>query len=235
MNRRQALSALTLPLLLGGCYYDTAALRFRLTLMLDTPDGIKSGTVVNFKRCQDVSIFGLIGGGCAPGTGEAVYVDLGKGERPLLAIRTWGQDKKRNRLNWVECIPALHTLLRRFGVNEPPTDLMQQVRLLKQRQGQVLELTPDDLPLLATFEDVKDPSSIIAVDPDDLRASLQQTVSWHRITVEVTKDEVTRTIEKKLPWLPAYNGKFLDGTKGGRHVAGLSPLARNGAQILWSP
>jgi len=47
----------------------------------------------------------------------------------------------------------------------------------------VREIAPSDLPDLVTFADIKNPSSVIEVDPNDLQAALGPDVSWNKITL----------------------------------------------------
>jgi len=77
--------------------------------------------------------------------------------------------------------------------------------------AEVQGLRADDLPDLVTFADVNDPKSVIEVDPYDLHGPLGPDISWNEITLESTDEPVTRGIEKKLTWLPAFHGKMLDG------------------------
>ena len=63
------------------------------------------------------------------------------------------------------------------------------------------EVDPADYPMLVTFRDIVDPTSVEKVDPGDLAASFGEVVSLKSITVEVTDEPVTRGIEKRLGWL----------------------------------
>jgi hypothetical protein len=79
------------------------------------------------------------------------------------------------------------------------------------------KITPDDLPDLVTFADVNDPKSVIEVDPNDLQATLGPNITWNEITLESTDEPVTKGIELKLTWLPAYfqGNRRLDGSTHG--------------------
>jgi hypothetical protein len=59
-----------------------------------------------------------------------------------------------------------------------------------------------------TFGDIKDPTSVARVDPDDLAASFGAGVKLKAITVEITDDAVTTGIEKRLP-RPPYSRSFI--------------------------
>ena len=72
-------------LALGGCGR-SASYRYKLTLSLDTPDGVKTGFNVVEIDAFDV-IIPARGIGHKP-AGQALYVDLGPGRRPLVALLT---------------------------------------------------------------------------------------------------------------------------------------------------
>lgn len=55
-------------------------------------------------------------------------------------------------------------------------------------------------PMLVTFGDLSDPTSMAEVDPDNLAATFGAGVSLKRITVQMTDDPVTTGIEKRLGW-----------------------------------
>jgi hypothetical protein len=78
-------------------------------------------------------------------------------------------------------------------------------------------ISPTDLPDLVTFADINDPKSVIEVDPNDLQATLGRGITRNEITLESTDEPVTKGIELKLTWLPAYFEKNLrlDGSKYG--------------------
>jgi hypothetical protein len=48
---------------------------------------------------------------------------------------------------------------------------------------------------------VKDPKTVMLVDPNDIGATLGPGVKWRQITLEITDEPVTEGIEMKLPWL----------------------------------
>ena len=72
------------------------------------------------------------------------------------------------------------------------------------------EVRAADYPLLVTFADPADPTSVQRVDPANLAASFGPGVTLKRITVEVTNDPVTTGIEKRLGWLGTQRGALLN-------------------------
>ena len=63
-------------------------------------------------------------------------------------------------------------------------------------------------PMLVTFGDLSDPTSIEKVDPDDLAATFGEGVSLKRITLQLTGDAVTSGIEERLTWFPKNQGSI---------------------------
>jgi hypothetical protein len=84
----------------------------------------------------------------------------------------------------------------------------------------------DGYPMLVTFGDLADPTSVARVDPDDLAASFGAGVRLKRITVELTDDPVTTGIEERLGWLSEYPEPRLDPEYRGSTNPSLS-------QSLW--
>ena len=194
--RAFALAALVLTL--AGCVEPNFRLRYKLTLSVDTPSGPKTAS----------SVFGVIttkapaswgGGGSASVRGEAVYLDLGPGKRPLIAVMTLRTIKSKGMV-WAEGLPDGPYILSLYGEPEKSSDGRVVFDRLQDLRGP-RPMTPDDLPDLVTFADIKDPKSVLAVDPHALSGTLGQTVRWRSITIEVTDEPITTGIETKLPWL----------------------------------
>jgi hypothetical protein len=140
-------------------------------------------------------------------TGEAVYVDLGKGARPIVAVMVPRVPRRRT-LEWGEgtlCCNSMVSLAR--SQKKTRIGIMRRVARLRGPR----RLTADDLPDLVAFADINDPKSVLAIDPHDLPAALGRDVKWNSITVEVTNEPVTTGIERKLPWLKSLQGQ-LDGS-----------------------
>ena len=156
--------------------------------------------------------------------GEALYLDLGAGRRPLIALLTsqlhpkYGKDVRWSR----DAGPAINLLTELYGPVLP--DLLTGVARISGVRG-IRKIIPNDLPNLVTFADVNNPATVIEVDRNDLQATLGAGVSWDEITLESTDEPVTTGIVRKLPWLPAYFEKNLrlDGSKYGMKTE--NPLA----------
>ena len=67
--------------------------------------------------------------------------------------------------------------------------------------GPPAAVDPEHYPMLVTFEDLDDPTSVNKINPDDLAASFGEGVELKRITVQLTDDPVTTGIDERLEWL----------------------------------
>lgn len=62
------------------------------------------------------------------------------------------------------------------------------------------ELRPDQLPMLVTFANLHDPSTARVVQPNEFEQVFGSGVHFHRASIEMTNDPITRGIESNLPW-----------------------------------
>lgn len=83
---------------------------------------------------------------------------------------------------------------------------VMQARAAAQDAEVKLDLPQWLYPLLVTFTDIDDPSSVQRVDPANLAASFGPGIRLKRITVEVSDDDVTTGIEKRLPHFGKASG-----------------------------
>lgn len=188
--------------------------RYRLTVEVETPEGLRSGSSVIEVRTAVAPDWAIP----TPGKvsfrerGEAVAVDVSEG-RTLYALL-----RSENDTGWAGRVMFMLA-------PEPPGDV--EDRFLA-RYDNLLKLTgPIELPrtwpaqahlpersaypMLVTFADPADPASVALVDPDDLAATFGEGTRLKRLTVELTDDPVTTGIEKRLGWLDAYRGKWFNG------------------------
>lgn len=203
---------------LSGCGLEpdpTPDYRYRLTVEVETPDGLKTGSSVIEVQTNVAGERAIT----SPGRvsfklrGEAVAVDLGEG-RTLFALLRSDRDGE-----WAK------NLMLRLGPNAPGTGNEQFITKHQTIMANKDLITlPDTLPnqgglidwparpMLVTFGDLSDPTSVAQVDPDDLAASFGEGVTLKRITVQMTDDPVTSGIEQRLGWLPNYRKLYFDGT-----------------------
>ncbi len=179
--------------------------KFRLTVEVTTPDGIKTGSGIlavvpdrNYNR-----------GGRTTTRGEAVFVDLGqygaKG-RNLVALLAHRQGAK------LDFDDINYVALRAYGAARGSRVSFNDI----QRQTGVVPLQGDLVPVLVSFGDPRDPGTARLVAGDNAAAVLGEGYAIRGLTVEVVPngfwpidfggalgEPVTRGIDAKLPWLAA--------------------------------
>jgi hypothetical protein len=197
--------------------------RFRLTVEVETPDGLKSGSSVIETTIRDVKVglpemVGLQYGA----RGQAVFVDLGQG-RNLFALLTFGpHGRDQDRLNG---------LVSAALAPGNKGNWREQFWLTG-----IGDLPPDSVPTLVTFSDINDPRTARVVPPQEFESVFGpgvrfkrawiQTVSagiWPLNLLGITGVPITQGIERILPWLRSHKGYLA----GGRHDASWSRPARN--------
>jgi hypothetical protein len=197
---------------LGGCGR-SETYRYKLTLSVDTPDGVK--TAFNVVEVRHAAVTLPARGVNTRVKGEALYLDLGPGRRPLVALLTKrlpdniGPREAMRWRHWIGDAPT--TLLALLNGQKFPMDGLLDVvaRFHNWRGPNTLPIA--DLPELVTFADIRDPTSVMAVDPDNLSATLGDGVKWKSATLEVTDDAKTTGITQRLqPWL-TRTSSYLSG------------------------
>jgi hypothetical protein len=193
-------------LLVSGCALaeDKAPdYRYRLTVEVETSEGVKSASSV-------IQVEQALGGAAEAGglaggqiyyrvRGEAVAVDMPGGKTLFALLRS------DNDIEW-----SAHVMqgLAPKIAGEPWEEGFDNVLLIKGKV-EVPRMWPANAtlprrsayPMMVTFGDLADPTSVVEVDADDLAASFGDGVKLKRITVQLTDDPVTTGIEKRLGWL----------------------------------
>lgn len=204
---RLMLAAVILP----GCAFaeDKAPdYRYRLTVEVDTPEGVKSGSgVIEVEQSLSRSTAAPAKVGVQRKVhGEAVAVDLPNGKTLFALLRS------ENNVDWASYI---YVYLATHEKGKPFIDQLDNVlevtgeRTLPRMWPPVGFLEERSAyPMLVTFGDLADPTSVAQVDPDDLAATFGEGVRLNRITVELTDDPVTSGIEDRLGWFDASFKKY---------------------------
>ena len=201
--------------LLGGCgLFGGNRYRYKMTVEVDTPQGLKSGFAVrevsyskNLIKLPDMAAV------VATQRGEAVAVDL-PGVQVLLALLS---------------VNGYETLQAAFGDDAPETlDAAKadaRVVELKPKPGRIPEQS--GYPMLVRFKDMHDPTSVELVSPDDLATSFGAGVSLRRITVQMVSGDVTVGIAERLSWLSKYPEPSLSANHSPTDFS-LSAMLRHG-------
>jgi hypothetical protein len=201
-------AALILAGALSACS-KTYTWRYKLTLEVATPEGIKSA--FNVVEMSEYLVSFPHGGVRGATTGEAVYLDLGPGRYPLVTLLTVrvGSSVGPYGQNILEKVYG--------GKYEWNGDRNDGLAALIRNRG-AREITIDQLPELVTFTDPLDPKTVAAVDAKNIGRVLGDGISWHRMTIEITDEPVTTGLEKKLPWVNQMRETMLDGQRTSQHV-----------------
>ena len=221
MARRGVIGLLTgaATAMLTGCgMIGGESYRFRMTVEVETPEGLRTGSSVYEVTAQNhVELLPDMRGRSRDVRGEAVAVDLPGGRTLFALLKTMGQSGDDNlaylsmatldpayKNDWVESAARISS----GDSIRSPAEVSPSRTYSDFSKGQ-------NYPMLVTFTDIADPSSVKLVDPADLAASFGPGVKLKRITVEITDDPVTSGIEKRLGWLGDYFSKRLDGQRFG--------------------
>jgi hypothetical protein len=222
ITRRRLAEAMLCGLVLaalGGCgEYNPYKFRAKVTIMVDTPSGIRSGS----------GVYEIWANWSYPGTtrrrwgqsGEAIVVDLPNGRTLFSLLKTGAihgdiasmvlaalDPKFRNTM--VESTERLA----QAGTDEPRRVAAKRMEH-RPNNGNPFDEEVSNYPMLVTFKDIKDPTSVELVDPDDLAASFGPGYRLRAITAQVTDEPVTVGIGKRLGWLTDKNRKrFYSGNK----------------------
>lgn len=178
--------------------FPTYTHHFRLTIEVETPEGLKSGSsVMQSSRIDHVAI-------PLPGQryefdfrGEAVFVDLGGGKH-VIAVLGFGP-----RADNVDHVRVL--ALKAWGLQ----DTSQGWAAAGARRGQT-EITGDLIPTFVTLADLNDPRTARIVHPDEFEKVFGSGTRFRGAKLEITSSPVTREIEGRLSWLPSFKG-YLGG------------------------
>ena len=172
--------------------------KYRLTVEVETPQGVKSASGVLAVTPDR----GYSDRGRTLTSGDAVFVDLGGGKNLVALLAHLDKTLDLDGINYVA--------LRAYGeAGGQRVSFNQMSRLTG-----VVPVTGALIPVLVTFAEPAEPSSMRSVAPDHLEAGLGPGFRLHRIAAEVVPngfwpvdfgdplgEPVTRAIRAKLPWL----------------------------------
>lgn len=192
-----------LALAATGCQVATKTpYHYKLTVDIETPQGVKSGySIIAVNTFSPLKGTEALGGSGPTARGEAVAVDLPNGQTLFALLRS------ENDFDWagsahIRANPkksdGFATLDEYYGAVRADRDMYRIKRWVGFPQED-----QDNYPLLVTFKDIRDPASVVRVNPDDLSARFGPSYRLKAITVQGTDDPVTTGIEKRLGWLPS--------------------------------
>ena len=204
--------------------------RYRMTVEVETPEGLRSGSAVREVDMTDTSNDAGFADIKFKVRGEAIAVEL-PGGKTLYALLT----SDTMEYDYAALIAGRAT--RRPTVINSPEFKAEFAKMLADRREHVLPrffpearpgYRPPGWPLLVTFRDPTEPATIERVDPDDPSPQLGEGVVIRRVKLQITDDTVTKEIEKTLP-NPIYKGFYnWDGKSapGYNKLIGISDFVR---------
>jgi hypothetical protein len=198
-----------------GVIQNYPVFHYRLTVEVETPEGLRTGSSVIEVRWGAINT--SWGGAGAETRGEAVAVDLPGGQTLFALLRGDAQS------NWAGYAMFSVMPLPDAGPGQKSEDMlgigidqiiankavMALPRTIPAPSG---DTQVSAYPMLVRFGDLRDPKTVAEVDPDDLAKSLGAGFKLRRITVQITDDPVTAGIEKRFSWWREFRNTHFDGT-----------------------
>ena len=179
-------------LFISGCkQYPKHVYRFKLTVEVETPEGLRSGYSVYEITANDRQKILPDEAARAWSTrGEAVAVDIAPGKTLFALLKTKAHHGDMASL-------SMQTLLPDWNY-----DVVGSAERIANRQGitSPAKVKPELYPIMVTFRDNNDPTSIEMVDPEKIEASFGVGANLKSITAEVTDEQVNLSIADKLSW-----------------------------------
>ncbi len=154
-----ALIAMLIGLFWWERTFPSHSLRYRLTVEVETPEGIRTGSSVIEVRYSQGMALGDVSGFQSRIWGEAVYIDLG--QRGNLVVTLTRSESGRNTARGPSELPHILFELDRNRLGSWGNPPAQGSR----------DVPPAMLPTLVTFRDPADPMSVELVQPDQLELS----------------------------------------------------------------
>ncbi len=194
--------------ILGACN-EFPKYRYRLTVVVDTPEGPRQGYTIIEVRTSTQTLPGP--GIRRDAVGEAAVIDLGR--RGLLFALPRGDQFH----DWAGQVYAYLTPQPARGLSasevaassvKAARDSKAPIILPRYLNTQDARLVLSGYPLLVRFRDPSDYRTLERVDPDNLAESFGSGVKLRRMTVQITQDYPERRVIRYLPWLPNIKGPF---------------------------
>ena len=176
----------------------------KLTIRVDTPQGaVEGSSVVKVAWTRDLKLLPDMRAAHGTVTGEATVVALPNG-RYLFALLP--SEYYAARIFVPEMLPENGSISR---------DSMIPIALaITLYKGKTRTLTPDQYPVLVTFEDINDPASVKHVLPDEFAAAFGPGYRLDAMTMSITGEALTDgKVESVLGWLESV-GRERANVKG---------------------
>jgi hypothetical protein len=186
--------------------YPTYSHRYRLTLEVETPDGLKTGSSVVEASARAQPPILVNTPSVTDLKGDAVFVDLGKAGS-VLALLAAGKEIQAP-------YGPVYLAIKAFGVPNCKEPFCQW-REIAHMSG-ARDLPPDLVPALVALSSNGDPNGARFLRPAELETVFGPGYRLKRAWIELTQEPVTHEISTKLPWardrgsLKTFAGALLD-------------------------
>lgn len=213
-------------LALAGCDAQGQVLptyRYRLTVEVETPEGVRSGSSVIEVRTSVAGRYSIP----TPRTishsvrGEAVTVDLGPERSKIFALLQSDDD-----VDWASNI--FYRLSRDNYDQKRENNESKREQNIEEKYRHMLGIhekidipkkyrrwpyagNGSSRPILVTFTDTSDPRTIIKLDPDNLEDYYGAGVKIKGIYVQLTNDPISTGVSRIIPWITDVN-KAISGS-----------------------
>lgn len=200
-----------LTLILSGCSEELPTYRYELTVEVDTPEGVRTGSsVIEVRSVVRTGLPGPEQGGTYRYVaGEAVAVDLPNGETLFAVLTGNGTSTFFSPEYIVEMVSRDH-FSKKFGRRMSANDAQLIAKLADTRLK--AELPAKQMPAFVIFDDLSRPSSVRELVVSNFADNLGEGYRLSKVIVETTQKPIVYTIGGRLKWLRPAPEPSLDPT-----------------------
>jgi hypothetical protein len=197
--------------------YPTIYYRFKLAVEVQTPSGVKSGSVVN-EGAYTFSYFGkefMPSAGGNSSRAEALFVDLGAGKN--LIVTLFSDPARQNSIGSLDMGALATVFCDNAGMLRSCRSYASEFRqaLMNASRHGPYHVNIQKLPELVTLADVNDYKSMERLFPTQIDAVLGSGYAIKSASIEITDEPLVEKIFHYLPWLEKHandKGSF-DGSQ----------------------
>ncbi len=211
----------------------------KLTLEVETPEGLKTASSVQkivWRHSHGDLVFHEARGVFSSAKGEAAILEIVPGKY-LFALFKGARGAEQFR-DVGMYYADLANMLRKANPSQAhphyKLSIKENVRIIKSPKGRPFALSKQYYPLLVTFKDINDPTSVQQVDPDNFAATFGPDIKLKSITLEITDEPVTTgKAEKVLGWF--YNvDRIVPKSQVASYYSRKEPIPSKGDFISYS-
>ena len=194
---------------LGGCGMMGHTYRYKLTVEVETPDGLRTGYAVReVSWSPGVQITAEADTASMTHRGEAAMVDLPNGQVLFALMSPDGQET-----------PMLaFGSARQTAWSDDSVKVLQPPAKIEAAYGQ------SGYPRLVRFRDIAEPETVEKVDPANLAAGFGPGYRLKRITAQIVSDDVTEKVRNRLSWMGPHLETRLNPSKNQMDVSVGKPI-----------